>query len=53
MQPHLSELARDQVHFGPVGARIYTAAVREALQKLAALPPMRDDAADESLPRVV
>ncbi|WP_166868821.1 acyltransferase family protein [Salinibacterium sp. ZJ70] len=53
VQPHLGELARDQVHFGPVGARIYTAAIREALQRLAALPPLRDDAADESLPRVV
>jgi hypothetical protein len=53
VQPHLGELARDQVHFGPEGARIYTGAIREALQRLAALPPLRDDAADESLPRVV
>ncbi|MCS0498677.1 acyltransferase family protein [Protaetiibacter mangrovi] len=53
IQPHLGELARDQVHFGHIGASIFTNAVREALQRLAALPPLRDDAADESLPRPV
>lgn len=52
VQPHLHELARDQVHFGRVGAGIYTASVREAIERLAALPPLRDDAADESLPRI-
>lgn len=53
VQPHLGVLARDQVHFGSSGARLYVATVREALQRLAALPPLRDDAADESLPRVL
>lgn len=53
VQPHLGELAHDQVHFGHVGAGIFTATIQEALQRLAALPPLRDDAADESLPRPV
>ncbi|AYF97531.1 acyltransferase family protein [Protaetiibacter intestinalis] len=53
VQPHLGELARDQVHFGHVGAGIFTATIQEALQRLAALPPLRDEAADESLPRPV
>ncbi len=53
VQPHLGELARDQVHFGPVGAGIFTGTIKEALQRLAALPPLRDDVADESLPRPV
>lgn len=52
-QPHLGELARDQVHFGHVGASIFTGTIQEALQRLAALPPLRDEAADESLPRPV
>lgn len=53
IQPHLGELARDQVHFGHVGATIFTGAITEALQRLAALPPLRDEIADESLPRPV
>lgn len=53
VQPHLGELARDQVHFGHVGASIFTGSIQEALQRLASLPPLRDDAADESLPRPV
>ncbi|TXK19197.1 acyltransferase family protein [Homoserinibacter sp. GY 40078] len=53
IQPHLDELARDQVHFGHAGARIFTASIKEALQRLAALPPLRDELADESLPRPV
>jgi len=53
IQPHLGELARDQVHFGHVGATIFTATITEALQRLAALPPLRDEVADESLPRPV
>ena len=53
IQPHLDELARDQVHFGHVGATIFTATITEALQRLASLPPLRDDVADESLPRPV
>jgi hypothetical protein len=53
IQPHLGELARDQVHFGHIGATIFTGTITEALQRLAALPPLRDDVADESLPRPV
>ncbi|MGV3714298.1 acyltransferase family protein [Pseudolysinimonas sp.] len=50
IQPYLSEMARDQVHFGPIGAGIYAGAVTEAVNRLAALPPLRDDSADLSLP---
>jgi hypothetical protein len=53
IQPHLGELARDQVHFGHIGATIFTGTITEALQRLAALPPLRDEVADESLPRPV
>ena len=53
IQPHLGELARDKVHFGHVGATIFTATITEALRRLAALPPLRDEVADESLPRPV
>ncbi len=53
IQPHLDVLARDRVHFGSAGARIFTATVQEALMRLAALPPLRDTIADESLPRPV
>ena len=50
IQPFLHEMARDQVHFGPIGAGIYANALDEAIGRLAALPPLRDDAADLSLP---
>lgn len=53
IQPHLDVLARDHVHFGGAGARIFTATIQEALTRLAALPPVRDEIADESLPRPV
>jgi len=53
IQPHLDVLARDRIHFAGAGARIFTASLREALQRLAALPPTRDGVADESLPRPV
>jgi len=53
IQPHLDVLARDRIHFAGAGARIFTASLREALQRLAALPPVRDGVADESLPRPV
>ncbi|HRQ00163.1 MAG TPA: acyltransferase family protein [Terrimesophilobacter sp.] len=33
-------LARDHVHPGPAGGRLYAAAVQDALQRLAELPPM-------------
>ncbi len=37
---HLDLLARDQIHAGPTGAKIYAGAVDEALQRLAELPPL-------------
>jgi hypothetical protein len=39
IKPHISVLARDQIHPGGAGGRIYTAALGVALAKLAALPP--------------
>jgi peptidoglycan/LPS O-acetylase OafA/YrhL len=39
ISPHISILARDQIHPGPAGGRIYTAALGDALGRLAALPP--------------
>ncbi|HWH98226.1 MAG TPA: acyltransferase family protein [Pseudolysinimonas sp.] len=50
IQPYLQEMARDQVHFGPIGAGIFTSAVKDAIDRLAALPPLRDESADLSLP---
>ena len=38
--PYISTLAHDQVHPGPTGTGIYVSAVRDALQRLAELPPM-------------
>ena len=38
--PYLSTLAHDQVHPGPTGAGIYVSVVRDALQRLAELPPV-------------
>jgi peptidoglycan/LPS O-acetylase OafA/YrhL len=49
-QPILSLLARDHIHFGPTGARVFTGAIEDALQRLAELPPLRDDRANLSLP---
>jgi peptidoglycan/LPS O-acetylase OafA/YrhL len=37
--PHISILARDHIHPGPAGGRIYTATLQTALARLAALPP--------------
>lgn len=50
IQPYLHEMARDQVHFGPIGAGIYASAVGEAVERLAQLPPLRDESDDLSLP---
>jgi peptidoglycan/LPS O-acetylase OafA/YrhL len=49
-QPILSELARDHIHFGPSGARVFTGTIEDALQRLAELPPLRDERSDLSLP---
>jgi peptidoglycan/LPS O-acetylase OafA/YrhL len=42
ISPHISILARDQIHPGGVGGRIYTATLTAALGRLAALPPYPD-----------
>lgn len=46
IQPELDVLAPDQVHFGGAGARIWTSALQDALQRLAELPPLRTNRAD-------
>jgi len=53
IQPSLHVLAGDQIHFGEAGAVIFSATIRDALQRLAELPPLRDERADQSLPRPV
>jgi peptidoglycan/LPS O-acetylase OafA/YrhL len=53
IQPSLNLLAGDQIHFGPAGADVFSAAIRDALQRLAELPPLRDDRANQSLPQPV
>jgi peptidoglycan/LPS O-acetylase OafA/YrhL len=53
IQPSLGELAGDQIHFGPVGAGIFSGTIRDALQRLAELPPLRDERANQSLPQPV
>ncbi len=53
IQPSLGVLAGDRIHFGSAGAVIFSASIRDALQRLAELPPVRDERADESLPRPV
>jgi peptidoglycan/LPS O-acetylase OafA/YrhL len=50
IQPFLSEMARDQIHFGPIGAGIFAAAVDEAVHRLEALPPLRDDSTSLAVP---
>lgn len=43
IQPHLDVLANDDIHMGPAGARIYAAALADALQRLTELPPLIHD----------
>src|SRR5690606_15889335 len=43
IQPHLDVLAWDDIHMGPAGARIYTAALADAIQRLAEVPPLIRD----------
>ena len=41
IQPRLDVLARDKIHAGgPIGGQIYAGAVRDAIQRLAELPPL-------------
>jgi hypothetical protein len=49
-QPILPLLARDQIHFGPTGARVFVGSIEDALQRLAELPPLRDERTNLSLP---
>ena len=53
IQPSLNLLAGDHIHFGSAGATVFSHTIRDALQRLAELPPLRDDRADQSLPRPV
>ncbi|HEV7740972.1 MAG TPA: acyltransferase family protein [Pseudolysinimonas sp.] len=53
IQPSLSVLAGDQIHFGEAGATIFSKTISDALQRLAELPPLRDDRANQSLPQPV
>jgi peptidoglycan/LPS O-acetylase OafA/YrhL len=53
VQPYLSWLNRDQIHFGGAGARLFTSVVKDALQQLAELPPPRDESDDLALPIAV
>jgi peptidoglycan/LPS O-acetylase OafA/YrhL len=53
IQPQLNLLAGDQIHFGSAGAEVFSATIRDALQRLAELPPLRDDRANQSLPQPV
>ena len=49
-QQVLPLLARDQIHFGAGGARVFTGTIEDALQRLAELPPLRDERSNLSLP---
>jgi len=49
-QQVLPLLARDQIHFGSGGARVFTGTIEDALKRLAALPPLRDERSNLSLP---
>ena len=49
-QQVLPLLARDQIHFGSGGARVFAATIEDALKRLAALPPLRDERSNLSLP---
>ncbi|MEO8528645.1 MAG: acyltransferase family protein [Pseudolysinimonas sp.] len=49
-QPILGELARDQIHFGPIGAGVFTASIEAAVERLAELPPLRDESTALAVP---
>jgi len=43
-------LARDQIHFGSSGAKVFAGTIEDALKRLAELPPLRDERSNLSLP---
>jgi len=49
-QSVLPLLARDQIHFGVSGAKVFTGTIEDALKRLAELPPLRDERSNLSLP---
>jgi peptidoglycan/LPS O-acetylase OafA/YrhL/lysophospholipase L1-like esterase len=49
-QAILPLLARDQIHFGPSGAKVFAGTIEDALKRLAELPPLRDERSNLSLP---
>jgi len=51
IQPYLHEMARDQVHFGPIGAGVFAATVGDAVARLSELPPLRDDSTALAVPQ--
>jgi len=51
IQPYLGEMARDQIHFGPIGAGVFAATVGDAVARLAELPPLRDDSTALAVPQ--
>ena len=51
IQPYLGEMARDQIHFGPIGAGVFAATVSDAVARLAELPPLRDDSTALAVPQ--
>jgi hypothetical protein len=50
IQPFLGEMARDQIHFGPIGAGVFAGAVGDALTRLEQLPPLRDESTSLAVP---
>lgn len=53
IQPSLNVLAGDHIHFGEAGAVIFSKTISDALQRLAELPPLRDERTNQSLPQPV
>ncbi|HEU0206037.1 MAG TPA: acyltransferase family protein [Pseudolysinimonas sp.] len=49
-QSILPLLARDQIHFGSSGAKVFAGTIEDALKRLADLPPLRDERSNLSLP---
>jgi peptidoglycan/LPS O-acetylase OafA/YrhL len=49
-QQVLPLLARDQIHFGTSGAKVFASTIEDALKRLAQLPPLRDERSNLALP---